>query len=44
VNVVIDATVALKWVLDEPGKDEAAGLVHYEDLRDDLEVVEPEEG
>jgi predicted nucleic acid-binding protein len=41
VTVVVDASVALKWVIDEEGSDEAAALLREEPLAaPDLLVVE----
>jgi len=40
VSVVIDASVALKWVLDEPGKDAADALLEEELIAPSLWLLE----
>lgn len=39
-QLVIDASVAIKWLVDEPGTDEALQLRHHELLAPDLLIVE----
>jgi predicted nucleic acid-binding protein len=38
--IVVDASVALKWVIPEAGSDAAAGLLHDELIAPDLWLTE----